>query len=102
MLENHMAESLNSHWARKENTLAMIDSFSPFLFRTKKSRSIVEVKMLLQVSAKGKLTGFKIVGEVDRGLRERIDHMVRKLADCKPALEFSNYSPALFELVIGK
>jgi hypothetical protein len=54
------------------------------------------------VSAKGKLTGFKIVGEVDRGLRERIDHMVRKLADCKQALEFSNYPPALFELVIGK
>jgi hypothetical protein len=47
MLENHMAESLNSHWAWKENTLVMIDSFSPFLFRTKKSRSIVEVKMLL-------------------------------------------------------
>jgi hypothetical protein len=102
MVEKHMAESLNSHWAWRENTLAMIDSFSPFLFRTKKSRSIDEVKMLLQVSAKGKLTGFEIVGEVDKGLRERIDHMLRKLPDCKPVPGFSNYSPVLFELVIRK
>lgn len=102
MVEKHMAESLNSHWAWRENTLAMIDSFFPFLFRTKKSRSTIEVKMLLQMSAKGKLLGFEIVGEVDKVWRERIDHMLLKLPDCKPVLGFSDYFPVLFELVIRK
>lgn len=102
IVEEDVAKDLNTHWAWREDALKMIDSYSPFLFRTKKSQSINEVKILLQVNARGKLTGFEILGEVDKGLRERIDYMLRMLPDCKPVPGFSNYSPVLFELVIRK
>ncbi len=101
-IEENLAKELNSHWAWAEYTLEMIDSYSPFLFRTKKSAAIEEVKVLLEVNAKGKLSGFEIIGEVDKGLRERIDYLVRKLPACKPVPGFTSYESETFELTIKK
>jgi hypothetical protein len=101
-VENNMARNLDSHWVWQENTLEMIDSYSPFLFRTKKSSSTDEVKVLLQVNSKGELSGFEIIGEVDKGLKERIDYVLRKLPDCKPVPGYTNYTPETFELIIKK
>ena len=101
-VEEKNAKNLNSHWAWPEYTLEMIDSYSPFIFRTKKSQSLDEVKILLDVNSKGKVAGFEVLGEVDKGLKERLDHMIRKLPDCKPVPGYPNYSPERFELTIKK
>lgn len=101
-VEENIARNLNSHWAWPEYTLEMIDSYSPFLFRTKKSQSIEEIKLLVQVNAKGRVSGFDVINEVDRGLVERLDHMIRKLPDCKPVPGYPSYSSATFEMVIQK
>lgn len=101
-IEEKNARNLNSHWAWPEYTLAMIDSYSPFLFRTKRSQALNEVKVLVDVNSKGRVSGFEVLGEVDKGLKERLDHMIRKLPDCKPVPGYSNYIPERFELTIKK
>lgn len=102
LVEEDIARNLNSHWAWAEFTLEMIDSYSPFLFRTKRSQGLDEVKIILDVNSKGRVSGFEILGEVDNGLKERLDHMIRKLPNCKPVPGFANYSPERFELTIRK
>ena len=101
-VEVEHAGQLNSHWAWAENTLEIIDSYSPFLFRTKKSASLDEVKLLLNVNEVGRISGFEVIGKVDKGLRERLDHMLRKLPDCKPVPGYQRYSGGIFELIIKK
>ena len=102
LIEENIARNLNSHWVWPEYTLEMIDSYSPFLFRTKKSQDLEEVKVLLEVNSKGRVSGFEVLGEVDKGLKERLDYMIRKLPDCKPVPGFSSYTPEKFELTIKK
>jgi hypothetical protein len=102
LIEENMARNLDSHWAWPEYTLEMIDSYSPFLFRTKKSQDLEEVKIHLEVNSKGRLSGFEVIGQVDNGLKERLDHMIRKLPDCKPVPGYSSYRPERFELTIRK
>lgn len=102
VLEENVAKNLNSHWAWAEYSLDMIDSYSPFLFRTKKSSSIEEIKVLLQVNSRGRLSGFEVMGDVDKGTKERLDHILRKLPDCKPVPGFEKYSQETFELTIRK
>lgn len=101
-IEENIARNLNSHWVWPENTLEMIDSYSTFLFRTKKSQELEEVKILLDVNSRGRVSGFEVLGDVDKGLKERLDHMIRKLPDCKPVPGYSIYSPEKFELTIRK
>ncbi len=102
VIEAKMAEDLGSHWAWAENTLEAIDSYSPFLFRTKKSREYKDVKLLLHVNERGRISGFDMITEVDKGLVSRLDHMIRKLPDCKAVPGFNQYSPESFELTIAK
>lgn len=102
MIEENVARNLNSHWTWPEYTLEMIDSYSPFLFRTKKSAALEEVKIVLQINSKGKLSGFEILSEVDHGLKERLDHLLRKLPDCKPVPGYDYYNSEVFELTIRK
>ncbi|MEB2779646.1 hypothetical protein U3A58_04510 [Algoriphagus sp. C2-6-M1] len=101
-VEDNLAKHLNSHWIWSESTLDIIDSYSPFLFRTKKSSKISEVKVLLQVNSMGRLSGFEVLSEGDKGLLERIDHVLRKLPDCKPVPGFDRYGIETFELIIRK
>jgi uncharacterized protein YuzE len=42
----------------------MIGSYSLLLFRNKKSQSIGEVKILIEVNAKGRVSGFEVLGEI--------------------------------------
>ncbi len=102
VVEENIARNLNTHWAWRENTLDMIDSYSPFLFRTKKSQAIEEVKVILEIDTKGKISGFEILGEIDKGTKERVDYMLRKLPDCKPVPGYAKYTSETFELVIKK
>ncbi|WP_051287211.1 hypothetical protein [Algoriphagus mannitolivorans] len=102
MVEMNMARNLNSHWVWPEYTLEMIDSYSPFLFRTKKSQELEEVTIMLNVNSKGRISGFEVLGEVDKGTKERLDHMIRKMPVCKPVPGFESYTPSIFELTIKK
>ena len=102
MVETNVARNLNSHWVWPEHTLDMIDSYSPFLFRTKKSQALDEVKILLDVNSKGRISGFEVLGDVDKGTKERLDHMIRKMPDCKPVPGFEVYTASTFELTIKK
>ncbi|MEP1259083.1 hypothetical protein, partial [Algoriphagus sp.] len=101
-LEDNLAKELNSHWIWSETTLEQINSYSPFIFRTKKSAKNEEVKVLLQVNSSGRLNGVKVLGKVDKGLQERLDYVLRKLPDCKPIPGHSTYGTQTFELVIKK
>lgn len=99
-VEADLAKNLNSRWIWSENTFNNIESYSPFLFRTKKSAKMEEVKVLLQVNSTGRMIGFKILSDVDKGLRERIDYVLRKLPDCKPVPGYDKYGLETFELII--
>ncbi|MEB2775192.1 hypothetical protein SYJ56_07725 [Algoriphagus sp. D3-2-R+10] len=101
-VEADLAKNLNSHWIWSENTFNNLESYSPFLFQTKKSARIGEVKVLLQVNSTGRMIGFKILSDVDKGLRERIDYVLRKLPDCKPVPGYDKYGVETFELIIKK
>lgn len=101
-LEDEFSKDLNSHWVWSENTLETIDSYSAFLFRTKKSAKVEEVKVLLQVNSMGRLSGFEVLSDVDKGLQERIDYVLRKLPACKPVPGYANYGIETFELIIKK
>jgi hypothetical protein len=102
VVEENVARNLNSHWVWSENTLEMIDSFSPFLFRTKKSQVLEEVIVLLNVNSKGIISNFEVLGKIDKGLEERLDHMIRKMPACKPVPGYTSYAPAQFQLTIKK
>lgn len=98
----------NSHayiapWVFPDHTLEIVDSYVPFIFRTKKSASIEELKVIISVNARGKLSGFEILNEeVDKGLRERVGYMLRQMPNAVPVPGFQNYDPIEFELVIKK
>ncbi|WP_304517631.1 hypothetical protein [Cecembia rubra] len=97
--------SLNSisPWVFPVHALDMVDSYMPFIFRTKKSAAIDELKVLININAKGKISGYEILNEeADKGLIERVGHVIRKLPQARPVPGFSDYSPILFELVIRK
>lgn len=98
-------ESLSSisPWVFPVHTLDMVDSYMPFIFRTKKSAEIDELKVILNINAKGKISGYEVLNEeADRGLIERVGYMVRQLPQAKPVPGFDDYAAMDFELVIRK
>jgi len=100
--EKEIARELASSWVWPEYTLDMIDSYSPFLFRTKKSREYEEVKVLVKVDFRGKVSGYEFVTELDKGTQERMDYLIRKLPACKAVPGYPTYNSTTFELTIRK
>jgi hypothetical protein len=100
--EKEFAEDLESSWVWPEYTLDMIDSYSPFLFRTKKSREYEEVKVLVMVNNRGKVSGYELLTDLDNGTKERMDYLIRKLPVCKAVPGYPSYSSTTFELTIRK
>ena len=89
-------------WAFTEEAVEIIDHYAPFIFRTKKSASIEELKVVLKINEFGKLTGFKILNEeADKGLKERMGHVLRKLPAAVPVPGFQSYEPMEFQLVMA-
>jgi hypothetical protein len=102
-LEGDVENTYISPWAFPIHTLDVVDSYVPFIFRTKKSATIEELKVIISVNEKGKLSGYEVLNEgVDRGLVERVGHMVRQLPNAKPVPGFQNYEAMEFELIIRK
>ncbi len=95
-------EEAVAHWSFAENSLEMVDSYSPFIFRTKKSQEIEEVRIQLEVDSMGRISGFDVLNSEDKGLINRLDYVIRKLPNCEPVPGLSQYGPQVFEMVIRK
>lgn len=89
-------------WKFADFTVEMIDSYSPFIFRTKKSQQLDEVRVTLEVDSMGTISGFELENSEDRGLKERLDYVIRKLPKCEPIPGKQNYGAQSFELIIQK
>jgi len=101
--EGRVENTYISPWAFPVHTLDVVDSYVPFIFRTKKSASIEELKVIISVNEKGKLSGYEVLNEgADKGLVERIGHVVRQMPNALAVPGFQNYDPMEFELVIRK
>ncbi len=92
-----------SPWAFPAHTLDIVDSYMPFIFRTKKSAAIDELKVIINVNRKGKISGYDVLNEnADKGLIERVGYVVRNMPKAQPVPGFDNYEAMSFELVIRK
>ncbi|WP_373522999.1 hypothetical protein [Aquiflexum sp.] len=91
-----------SPWTWSESTLEMLDKSSSFIFRSKKSAEIEELRVLVSINDKGKLTGYKVLNEeADKGLIERVGYVLRKMPSAIPVPGFDKYEAMNFELTIG-
>ncbi|UJP63477.1 hypothetical protein [Mongoliitalea daihaiensis] len=96
------SESFICEWAWPEHTLDVIDSHLPFIFRTKKAAELDELKIVVNINSKGKIIGFDLMTEnVDKGTKERVAHVLRKLPNAQPVPGFTSYSDTSFELLIS-
>jgi hypothetical protein len=89
-------------WTFTEEAVEILDHYLPFIFRTKKSAAIEELRVVLSINEFGKLTGFRILNEgADKGLKERMGHVLRKLPAAVPVPGFQTYQPMEFQLVMA-
>lgn len=89
-------------WVWPDKTFQILEDYAPFIFRTKKSAAIDEVKVILKINDFGKLIDFEVLSEeADKGLIDRLGYVLRKLPPAQPVPGFANYSPMEFELVLG-
>lgn len=90
-------------WFWSEDTFTMLDGYAPFIFRTKKSASAIdELRVVISINEFGKVIGYKILNvSPDKGLKERLAHVIRKMPDAIPVPGFDSYGSMDFELVMG-
>lgn len=77
-----------------------VDQHSSFIFRTKKSMEIEELKVILNISHHGKLVGYDFLTEVDNGTQQRVAYVLRQMSDWNPAMEEGMFVPMEYELTI--
>ncbi|MCH6201884.1 hypothetical protein MMU07_20060 [Aquiflexum sp. LQ15W] len=90
-------------WFWSEETFSMLDGYAPFIFRTKKSSSSIdELRVVITINEFGKVVAYKILNEAaDKGLKERVAHVLRKMPKAIPVPGFNSYDSMEFELVMG-
>lgn len=89
-------------WEFESDVNQIIDSYSSFIFRTKKSQELDQVKFLVNVDSFGRIIGFELLEAEDKGLKERLDFVVRQLPNCKPAKGHTSLKAETFEIMIKK
>lgn len=94
--------AVSSSWKFSEDFNSLIDSYSSFIFRTKKSQDLEQVNFVIEVNSFGKIVGFEMDKDADKGLKERLDYVVRQLPKCQPAEGAANYQSEKFEIIIKK
>jgi len=77
-----------------------VDQHTSFIFRTKKSLEIDELKVILNINHKGKLVGYDFLTEVDNGTQQRVAYVIRQMSDWHPAMEEGMFVPTEYELTI--
>lgn len=92
----------SSSWEFTSDVNQIIDSYSSFIFRTKKSQELDQVKFLVNVDSFGKIVGFELLDAEDKGLKERLDFVVRQLPKCNPAKGHTSLKAETFEIMIKK
>lgn len=106
LIENSLEAASSEYgvsWAWQESALNMLDSHTPFIFRTKKSADIDQLKVVLSINDRGKLVSFEVLSEeADKGLVERIAHVLRKLPNAMPVPGYTTYEATDFELIFSK
>lgn len=90
-------------WFWSEETFEMLDGYAPFIFRTKKSASAIdELRVVISINEFGKVIGHKILNEsADKGLKERLAYVLRKMPDAIPVPGFNFYESMDFELIMA-
>jgi hypothetical protein len=97
------SRSYPSAWVWNEDVMNLIESHVPFIFRTRKSAKLDELKILVNINNRGKFVSFEVLTEeADRGLVERIEHLLKRIPDARPVPGFSSYEATAFELVFSK
>ncbi|MBW3467261.1 hypothetical protein [Arthrospiribacter ruber] len=97
------SEIYGAAWEFPEHTSEIIDSYSSFIFRTKKSAEVEELRVVLNVNPKGKISGYKVLNkDADKGLVERMGYVLRQIPRPMPVPGFDNYDAAEFLLIIKK
>lgn len=92
-----------SPWAFPTHTLDIVDSYMPFIFRTKKSAALDELRVIISVNDKGRISGYEVLNqEADKGLVERVGYVVRNLPKAQAVPGFDNYDGMDFEMVIRR
>lgn len=94
--------AFSSSWKFSEDFNSLIDSYSSFIFRTNKSLKIEQVNFVIEVNSFGEIVGFELINAADKGLKERLDYVVRQLPVCQPAEGAATYKPEKFEIIIKK
>jgi len=77
-----------------------VDQHSSFIFRTKKSQEIEELRVVLNINHKGKLVGYDFLTNVDNGTQQRVAYVLRQMSDWHPAMEEGMFVPTEYELTI--
>lgn len=100
---NTTSEIYGAAWEFPKQTSEIIDSYSSFIFRTKKSAEVEELRVVLNVNEKGKISGYKVLNEdADKGLIERMRYVLRQIPRPMPVPGFDHYDAAEFLLIIKK
>jgi len=84
----------------KHDADEFVDQHSAFIFRTKKSTDIEELKVVLSINNKGKLVGYDFLTKVDNGTQQRVEYVLRQMTDWHPAMEEGMFVPTEYELTI--
>lgn len=100
--DSEATAAVSSSWKFSEDFNSLIDSYSSFIFRTKKSQDLEQVNFVIEVNSFGKIVGFEMDKDADKGLKERLDYVVRQLPKCQPAEGAANYQAEKFEIIIKK
>lgn len=101
-MEPEVSTAASSSWKFSEDFNTLIDSYSSFIFRTKKSRGMEQINFVIEVNSVGKIVGFELVSEGDKGLTQRLDYVVRQLPDCLPVVGVGSYKAEKFEVILKK
>ncbi|MGY6742283.1 MAG: hypothetical protein ACXIUQ_06070 [Cecembia sp.] len=92
-----------SPWVFPPHTLDIVDSYIPFIFRTKRSSHIEQLKVIISIDNRGNIIKYQVLNpEADKGLKERVGHVVRNLPNAVPVPGFDRYDAMDFELIIRK
>lgn len=90
----------SSSWEWSPVALSVLESYVPFIFRTKKSSELEELEVLVAIDAKGKIKSYKLLNaEEDRGLRERIGYALRQMPKAEAVPGRDNYEPMEFKFI---
>lgn len=99
---NSSSSAVVSSWEFESDVNQIIDSYSSFIFRTKKSQELDQIKFLVNVDSFGRIVGFELLDAEDKGLEERLDYVVRQLPNLKPAKGHTSLKAETFEIMIKK